>query len=137
KDMIEAIHSLPYFVASAIADKDFSWVHATDAKIHRPVIAKLISVIEADPMPPAVHYNWDWGGTVTIVTKSGGRFTSTVDAPKGSAPRGIEWSDVDAKYRALIPDSKLPKQRTEEILQKVHDFEQVKKVADFVNLLHA
>jgi 2-methylcitrate dehydratase PrpD len=135
KDMIEAIHSLPYFVASGIADKDFSWVHASDEKIHRPVIAKLIGVIDADPAPPAVHYNWDWGGTVTIVTKSGGRFTSTVDAPKGSAPRGIEWGDVDAKYRALIPDSKLPKQRTEEILQKVHDFDQVKKVAEFVALL--
>ena len=33
--------------------------------------------------------------------------TSTVDAPRGSAPRGIEWSDIDAKYRALMPESKL------------------------------
>jgi 2-methylcitrate dehydratase PrpD len=135
KDMVEAIHSLAYFVASAVADKDFSWVHATPEKIHRPVVARLMSVVEADPMPPAVHYDWNWGGTVTIVTKSGGCFTSTVDAPRGSGPRGIEWSDVDAKYRSLIPDSGLPMKRAEEILKEIHDFDQLKHVAEFTRLL--
>jgi 2-methylcitrate dehydratase PrpD len=135
KDMVEAIHSLAYFVASAVADKDFSWVHATPEKIHRPVVARLMSVVEADPMPPAVHYDWNWGGTVTIVNKSGGRFTSTVDAPRGSGPRGIEWSDVDAKYRSLLPDSGLPMKRAEEILKEIHDFDQVKHVAEFTRLL--
>jgi 2-methylcitrate dehydratase PrpD len=38
---------------------------------------------------------------------SGARYTSTVDAPRGSGPRGIEWSDVEAKYRALMPGSGL------------------------------
>ena len=40
KDMVEAIHSLPYFIASAVADKDFSWIHATPEKIHNPVVAR-------------------------------------------------------------------------------------------------
>jgi 2-methylcitrate dehydratase PrpD len=93
-------------------------------------------LVEPDPAPPAVHYDWNWGGTVTIVTKSGARFTSTVDAPKGSGPRGIEWSDVDAKYHALMPDSKLPAKRMDEILKTIHDFDQVKRVAQFTNLLH-
>src|ERR1700722_14500655 len=44
KDMIEAIHSLPYFVASAVADKDFSWAHSTPEKMHRPVIARRIGL---------------------------------------------------------------------------------------------
>jgi 2-methylcitrate dehydratase PrpD len=136
KDMVEAIHSLAYFLASAVADKDFSWVHATPEKIHRPIVARLIALIEPDPAPPAVHYDWSWGGTVTIVTKSGARFTSTVDAPRASGPRGIEWSDVDAKYRALIPDSGLAAKRTEEILKAIHDFEQVKHVSEFTRLLH-
>jgi 2-methylcitrate dehydratase PrpD len=136
KDMIEAIHSLPYFVASAVADKDFSWVHVTPEKIHRPVVARLISLVEYDPAPAAVHYDWNWGGTVTIVTKSGARYTSTVDAPRGSGPRGIEWSNVDAKYRALLTDSGLPANRVEELLSMIHDFDQVKHVSQFTRLLH-
>jgi len=136
QDMIEAIHSLAYFVASAVADRDFNWSNVTPEKIHSPVVARLITLVGPDPAPPDVHYDWNWGGTVTIVTKSGARFTSTVDAPKGSGPRGIEWSDVDAKYHALMPDSKLPAKRIDEILKTIHDFEQVKQVPQFTRLLH-
>lgn len=136
KDMIEAIHSLAYFVASGVADKDFNWSNVAPEKIHSPVVVRLIGLVESDPAPPAVHYDWNWGGTVTIVTKSGARFTSTVDAPKGSGPRGIEWSDVDAKYHALMPDSGLPTKRVEELLKSIHDFEQVKRVSQFTYLLH-
>jgi 2-methylcitrate dehydratase PrpD len=135
KDLVEAIHSLQYFLASAVADKDFSWVHATPEKIHNPAVARLIGLIEADPSPPPVHYDWSWGGTVTIVTRSGARYTSTVDAPKASGPRGIEWSDVEGKYRALLPDSGLPAKRTEEILNLIHGFERVKNVSELTRLL--
>jgi 2-methylcitrate dehydratase PrpD len=135
RDLVEAIHSLPYFVASAVADKDFTWVHATEAKIFNPVVTKLMDLVEADPAPPPVKYNWSWGGTVTIVTTSGARFTSTVDAPRGSGPRGIEWSDVDAKYRALMPDSKVPATRIEESLGVIHGFEKVKHVSELIRLL--
>ena len=136
KDMVEAIHSLPYFLASAVADKDFSWIHATPEKIHRPTVTRLMGLVESDPAPPPVHYDWSWGSTVTIVTNSGARYTSTVDAPRGSGPRGIEWSDVDAKYRALLPASGLLAKRTEEILKVIHDFDQVKRVSEFTRLLH-
>jgi 2-methylcitrate dehydratase PrpD len=135
KDMIEAIHSLAYFVASAVADRDFSWVHVTPEKIHRPVVARLTGLVETDPAPGAVHYNWGWGATVTLVTTAGKRYSSTVDAPRGSAPRGIEWTDIDAKYRALMPESRLAAGRIEQILQVVHEFEHVKKVADLARLL--
>ncbi len=135
KDLIEAIHSLHYFIASAVADKDFSWVHATAEKIHNPEAARLIGLIESDPSPPAFHYDWSWGGSVTIVTKSGARYTSTVDAPRGSGPRGIEWSDVDGKYRALLPDSKLPAKRIEEIQNMIHGFDRLKKVSELTRLL--
>jgi 2-methylcitrate dehydratase PrpD len=136
KDLAEAIHSLPYFVASAVADRDFTWVHATDAKIFNPVVARLMDLVDVDPSPPAVTYKWSWGGTVTIVTKSGARFSSTVDAPRGSAPRGIAWSDVDAKYRALMPDSTLSMKRIEESLSVIHGFEKVKHVAELISLLN-
>lgn len=135
KDMIEAIHSLPYFVSSAIVDKDFSWIHTTPEKIHRPEVARLIGLVQTDPVPPPVQYQWSWGATVTLVTNSGARFTSTVDAPRGSAPRGIEWTDVEAKYRALMPQSGLPAKRIESVIAMIRDFDQLKKVSDLAALL--
>jgi 2-methylcitrate dehydratase PrpD len=136
KDMVEAIHSLPYFVASAVADKDFSWVHITPEKIHSPVVARLIGLVEYDNSPSSIHYDWNWGGTVTIVTKSGARYTKTVDAPRGSGPRGIEWGDVERKYNALMPDSGLPAKRITEILRTIHDFDRLNQVAALTRLLH-
>lgn len=135
KDLVEAIHSLPYFVASAVADKDFTWVHATDAKIADPAVQRLMDLVEADPAPPAVTYRWSWGGTVTIVTTSGARFTNTVDAPRGSAPRGIAWSDVEAKYRALMPQSGLSPGRLDQILATIHGLDREPNMARFVRLL--
>jgi 2-methylcitrate dehydratase PrpD len=134
-DMIEAIHSLPYFVASAIADKEFSWVHTTPEKIHRVEVARLIGLVQPDPAPPPVQYKWSWGATVTLVTSSGARFTSTVDAPRGSAPRGIEWAEIEAKYKALMPESGLPAKRIESVLAMIRDFDQVKKVSELTALL--
>jgi len=135
RDMIEAIHSLSYFIASAVADKDFSWVHATPEMFQRPAIARLMGLVERDPSPPAAHYDWGWGATVTILTKSGARFSSTVDAPRGSAPRGIEWADIDTKFNALMPQSKLSMGRIKNILQVIHDFDKAKKVSELTGLL--
>jgi 2-methylcitrate dehydratase PrpD len=134
-DMIEAIHSLSYFIASAVADRDFSWAHAAPEMIQRPAVVRLIGLVEQDPSPSPVHYEWNWSATVTIVTKSGEKYTSSVDAPKGSAPRGIEWSDIDSKFRALMPQSRLPASRIEESLKRIHDFDQVKKLSQLTSLL--
>lgn len=135
RDMIEAIHSLSYFIASAVADKDFSWNATEPEKFQRPAIARLMALIERDTAPDATHYHWAWGATVTIVTRSGARYSSTVDAPRGSAPRGIQWSDVDAKYHALMPQSGLPASRIQKSLDLIHDFGNVKKVSELTRLV--
>jgi 2-methylcitrate dehydratase PrpD len=133
-NMIEAIHSLSYYLASAVADRDFSWRHADPEMIQRPAVIRLIPLVEKDPSPPSVRYEWTWGATVTIVTKSGERYASTVDAPRGSAPRGIEWSDVDAKFRALLPQAQPRAGRMEEALKLIHDFDQAQKVSELARL---
>jgi 2-methylcitrate dehydratase PrpD len=135
KDHVEAIHSLPYFVASAIADKNFTWVHATADKIFDPTVQRLMTLVDPDPAPPAVATRWPWAGTVTIVLTSGARITRTVDAPRGSAPRGIEWQDVETKYRELMPQSKLPARRLDEILATIRGLENVSDVSQLTRLL--
>jgi 2-methylcitrate dehydratase PrpD len=137
ENMIEAIHSLSYYLASAVADKDFSWKHAEPEMIQRPAVIRLISLVEKDPSPSTVRYEWTWGATVTIVAKSGERYTSTVDAPRGSAPRGIEWSDVDAKFRALMPQAQPRASRIDEALKLIHDFDQAEKVSELARLTQA
>ena len=132
-DMVEAIHSLPYFLATGVADRAFDWSHITVQKMQRPEIARLMGLVEYEPVPAGMRYAWNWGGSVTLATNAGGRFTSTVDAPRGSAPRGIEWADVDAKYRALIGDSGLPAPTQARLLEMLHDFT---SVSGLLPLLH-
>jgi 2-methylcitrate dehydratase PrpD len=123
--MVEAIHSLPYFLATGVADRAFDWSHLTVQKMLRPEIARLVGLVEYQAVPEGTRYEWSWGGTVTLVTSAGSRYTSTVDAPRGSGPRGIEWADVDAKYRALIGDAGLPAAKQARILELIHDFSSV------------
>ena len=137
KDHVEAIHSLPYFVASAVVDKDFTWVHATEEKIFAPSVQRLMALVEPDPAPPRVRTRWGWAGTVTIVTTRGARITRTIDAPRGSAPRGIEWADVEAKYRALMPESKLPARRSDEVFAAIRGLEGLADVSRLTRLLAA
>ena len=132
-NMVEAIHSLPYFLATGVADRAFDWSHITAEKMRRPEIARLVGLVEYEPVPAGMRYEWNWGGTVTLVTAGGAHFTSTVDAPRGSGPRGIEWADVDAKYRALIGESGLPAPKQARILELIHDFT---SVSALLPLLH-
>ena len=96
KDTIQAIHSLTYYLAAAVAERDFTWADAAAERIQRPEVARLMGMVERDPAPSPVQFKWNWGATVTIVAKSGAQVVSTVDdAQWDRAPRGIEWSDID------------------------------------------
>jgi hypothetical protein len=43
---------------------------------------------------------------------------------------------VDAKYRALMPLSKLPAEKVEQALEVVHRFERVQRISELTDLLH-
>ena len=61
--------------------------------------------------------------------------TSTVYAPKGAGTVGIAWADIDAKYRALVPQAGLPGRQIEASLGIIHDFRRVRNVSALTNLL--
>jgi 2-methylcitrate dehydratase PrpD len=122
-------------MAAGVADKDFSWVHATEAKITDPVIHQLLDKVRVGA-PPTEHIErYKQGATVTIRTKDGRTFSSTVYAPKGSGVNGIDWADVDAKYRTLVPHAPLRDWQVEESLQMIHDFRNVTHVSALTDLL--
>jgi 2-methylcitrate dehydratase PrpD len=136
-DLIGMAHSPAYFLAAGVADRDFSWVHATEAKITDPVIHQLLDKVRVGA-PPAAHVErYKQGATVTIRTKDGRTFSSTVYAPKGSGVRGIAWADVDAKYRTLVPQAQVHDRQVEESLHMIHDFRHVTHVSALTDLLHA
>jgi 2-methylcitrate dehydratase PrpD len=136
-DLIGLAHSPAYFIAAAVADRGYSWVHASPEKVADPVIGRLIDKLTVDPNPPPYpdRFPHHHGATVTIALRDGREFSSHVDFPRGSGPRGIAWADVDAKYRTLVPLSGLAPDRTEASLDVVHEFETVDTVSTLTRLL--
>jgi len=136
-DLIGVAHSPAYFIAAAVVDRDYGWIHVSPAKVADPVIRQLIDKVTVDPNPPPYpdRFPHHHGATVTITLKDGRQFSAHVDFPRGSAPRGIEWGDVDAKYRRLVPLSGLAPEKVEASLTVVHEFETVKTMSELTRLL--
>lgn len=134
ENLVDMAHSTAYFLAASVADRDFTWEHATQAKINDPVIHQLIDKTEVGPPPIENVAAYRQGATVTIETTDGQTFENTVLVPKGAGCRGIDWADIDAKYRSLIRPAVAP-ERVEESLAIIHDFARCSNVAAFVELL--
>jgi 2-methylcitrate dehydratase PrpD len=110
-------------------------VHASAAKIADPVIHSLIDRIQVGAAPTDNVARYRQGATVTIRSHDGRTATNTVYVPKGAAMLGIAWSDVDAKYRTLVPASGLPERAIEASLAVIHDFRRTKTVSALTGLL--
>ena len=137
RDLIGAAHSVVYFVAASVADRRFGWEHMSEAKMTDPLITALQDKVVFDPNPPPLpdRFTHRHGGTVSITLRSGVTHTHTCKAARGSGARGIEWSDVDDKYRRLVALSGLPSARIEESLDAIHAFEKIEAMPAFVKLL--
>jgi len=134
-DLIQMAHSIAYFLAAAVIDKDFSWQHASPEKIADARIQALAEKVRAGGSDDQADSRHHRGATVTIATSDGRRYTSTVPDPRGSGPRGIDWADVDAKYRALLPLAGVPGGRIEESLRTIHAFDLIGAMSELLGLL--
>ncbi|MGH7029784.1 MAG: MmgE/PrpD family protein, partial [Stellaceae bacterium] len=134
-DLIDMAHSPAYFLAAGAADREFSWAHATPAKIADPVIHRLIDRVRVGPPPGAEITRYRQGATVAIRATDGRTSTSTVHVPKGAGMLGIAWADIDAKYRALAPRGGLVGERIEQSLALIHDFRNAPVAAALTDLL--
>ncbi len=138
RDLIGAAHSVVYFVAASVADRRFGWEHMTEAKMTEPLITSLQDkvVFDANPPPLPDRFTHRHGGTVTITMRSGATHTHTCKAARGSGARGVEWSDVDDKYRRLVALSGLPAARMDESLAAIHSFEKIEAMPRFTASLN-
>lgn len=103
KDLIDMAHSPAYFTAAGVRDHAFGWEHASQEKIDDPVIHALIDKVRVGAPPEAGVERFRQGATVTVDLVDGRSFSNTVFAPKGAGYLGIDWKDVEIKYRALAP----------------------------------
>ena len=132
KDLIDMAHNPAYFLAAGVADHEFSWAHASPEKIADPVIHGLIDKVRVGAPPADNVARYRQGASVTVRTRGGRSFTSTVYAPKGSGMLGIAWADIDAKYRTLAPLVGLEERQIEASLEIIHDFRRLENVAPLI-----
>jgi 2-methylcitrate dehydratase PrpD len=138
-DLVSAAHSVIYFVAACVVDRRFGWEHMTEQKFADPLIAALQDrvVFDPDPAPLPDRFTHRHGGTVSIRMRSGEVFAHTCKAPRGSGARGVEWGDVDAKYRSLVPRSGLAASRVEASLDLIHHLEGRATLSELTALIAA
>ncbi len=134
-DLIGVAHSPAYFAAAGVADRDFSWAHAFEDKINDPVIRGLLGKVQAGDPPTENLERYKSGASVTIRTKDGRSYSSTVYAPRGAAILGIAWADVEGKYRTLAPFAQFSGDNLETSIQVIRNFHALKNVAELIGLL--
>jgi 2-methylcitrate dehydratase PrpD len=137
RNLVDAAHSLPYFVAASIADEGFGWRHMDVARMADPVIAALQDKVEFDPDPPPLpdRFPHRHGGTVTIYMQDGAVHRATCRAPRGSGARGIDWRDVEAKFLQLFPLAGLPAGTTEACLEAIAHLDRAGSVGTLAGML--
>jgi 2-methylcitrate dehydratase PrpD len=132
KDLIDMAHSPHYFTAAGVADHAFGWVHCSPEKIADPVIHRLIDKITVGPPPTEQVARYRQGATVTIRTTDGREVSNTVFLPHGSAALGIDWADIEAKYRTLMPNSGLSTEQIEQSLKLIRNFARAANVSELI-----
>ena len=102
-----------------------------------PIISELQDKVIFDPNPPPLpdRFTHHHGGTVTVILKNGQKFTSTCRAPRGSGPRGIDWTDVNCKYEELTRLAGMQQSQILESLQIIHRLESEKSINRLVEQL--
>ncbi len=125
-------HSPAYFTAAGAVDRTFGWANASPEKIADPAIHRVIDMVRIGPEPTENVSAYRQGATVTIETTDGRSVTNTVHVPNGAGMLGIDWADIDTKYRALAPQA-LDDQQIVDSLAVIHDFRQISDVSALID----
>ena len=135
KDMIDMAHSPAYFAAAGARDRRFGWEHASPEKIADPVIHALIDKVRVGAQPTENASAYRQGATVSIETTDGRTVSNTVLLPKGAACLGLDWAEIEAKYRALAPHAPMPTGKVEASLSAIRELRAAPSVSALISRL--
>ena len=96
---------------------------------------RLLDLVEVGNPPTEDLERYKEGATVTVKTRDGRSFSKTIYAPRGSATRGIEWHDVEGKFKALCPLAGVGADNVGKCIDLLRNFHEVTAMGEFVELL--
>jgi 2-methylcitrate dehydratase PrpD len=127
----EAQVSLPYSVAIAFVEGKAFPSEYSEEKLGDPFIQKLSEMVEietAHDLPRGVSCRME------VILRSGSRFTSQVDYPKGSLQNPLTRNEMRDKFRTLSSFI-LDDRRQEEVERMVFEIEKIKDVSELIRLV--
>ena len=133
KDLIDMAHSPAYFAAAGVRDRAFGWEHAGQDKIDDPVIHMLIDKVRVGPEPAKDLEQYRQGALVRIETTDDRVVSNIVFVPKGAGCLGIDWADVETKYRELMPNAMLSETQISDSFSAIRDMEHLTGVSPIID----
>jgi len=125
---------LPFCVATALQSGRVEFHDFNLQKIADPDIRRLMGKISLHSASALTRiYPRQWASRVEILTCKGQRLEASCENPKGDPENPITEEEVIQKFRT-ITESVLSPDAAERILQWVMNLEQVKDVAQFLNI---
>lgn len=134
-DLVEAAHSAAYFAAASAVDHSFTWEHASPEKLSDPAITSLLDRVEVGDFDESLTGKFQHAATVEVRSLEGASARETVLLPRGSIARGLQWEEVDEKFRVLTRPLGLGAERVERILDLCHELGNVPRVSELTSLL--
>ncbi|WP_066641633.1 MmgE/PrpD family protein [Bordetella sp. H567] len=131
RNLVEAAHSVAYFVAASVVDRGFGWDNLHPDKMRDPRIAALQDKVRyaSEPPPLPDRFPHRHGGSVAIHMDDGRIHEASCRAPRGAGSRGIAWADVQAKYRELAPRAGLDAGQVADTWSLIRDLDHLDDVA--------
>ena len=138
KNAINAKYSIPYTVSTAIIDGNVTLSSFDDDKLTRPDVLAL-----AQKFSHKLNDEWDrslemkTGGRLTIETKDGKSYTSTVSKTLGNPENPMSDEVFEAKFFSCMDKAAFPKTREQqvEILEHVRALETINDIRDIAAML--
>ncbi len=132
-----ADHSLPYCIAAAIVDRKITTAQFNEERIFDPKIREVLPKIKGEASTEFEKmFPEKQPSKVVITLKDGSEYSAQVDYPKGDPREPMTDKELQDKFTALADGVLIPA-RQEEVIDRIHNFEQETDLREFMQDLAA